>query len=90
MLHRMAEPAGDQSLWGLHKKWEGIDPATELPASLDAHRAAKADDGLTHCQTCGGENFTAVVTFLTDGTPARVLTPQTCVGCGALRQANWP
>lgn len=87
----MAQPEPvDESLWGLHKKWEGIDPGTPLPASLDAIRAARSDDGIAHCGTCGGEWFTSTVRYAADGTPARVLTPQTCVGCGALRQARWP
>lgn len=79
-----------ESLWDLQKQFEGIDPATPLPTSLDARRAAKQDDGLAHCQTCGGTHFTGVISFATDGTPAQVLTPQTCLGCGALRKANWP
>lgn len=76
-----------ESLWDLHKKWEGIDPAVELPTTLDAHRDHQ--DGLTHCEACGGENFTAVVTFHADGSPQRILTPQTCIGCGELRKATW-
>lgn len=79
-----------ETLWELYKDFEGIDPATPYPTSLDAARAAKLVDGLTHCTTCGGTDFTGVITFASDGRPARVLTPQTCIGCGALRQVNWP
>lgn len=76
------------SLWDLHKKWEGIDPATELPATLDARRPH--DDGLTHCTNCGGEWFTATLRLTDTGQPAQILTPQTCIACGAIRQSAWP
>lgn len=79
-----------ESLWDLYKDWSDIDPAVDLPVSLDAHRVARAPDALTHCQACGGTDFRGVITFAADGTPARVLTPQTCVGCGAHRRVGWP
>lgn len=74
-----------ESLWGLYKQFEGIDPATEVPASLDAHRATKTDDGFAHCETCGGIWFTATISYRSDGSPIGTLAPSTCVGCGALR-----
>lgn len=83
----MAEPA-DDSLWAQNKRIQGIDPDTELPTTLESRR--QHDDGLTHCARCGGFWFTGTIAFTDDGQPARVLTPQTCVGCGELRKANWP
>lgn len=77
-----------ESLFDLHKQWDDVDPAAELPATLDAHRDHQ--DGLAHCQRCGGFHFTATVILDDAGQPARMLTPQTCVGCGELRKANWP
>lgn len=85
----MAEPS-ETSLWDLYKEWSDLPPDTELPTSLDAKRAQKHDDGLSHCGTCGGEWFVGTIQFDTDGTPRQVLTPQRCLGCGAARQANWP
>lgn len=84
----MLQGMAGESLWDLTKKWEGIDPATELPVTLDARRDHA--DGLTHCARCGGKYFTGTVVFDQAGQPTQVLTPQTCIGCGALRQANWP
>lgn len=77
-----------ESLFELYKKWEGIDPAAELPTTLDSRR--DHTDGLTHCARCGGTYFTGTLVFDAAGEPAQVLTPQTCVGCGTLRQASWP
>lgn len=85
----MGEAAG-VSLWDLHKQFEGIDAAAALPASLDARRAAKTEDGLAHCADCGGHLFSGAIAFRADGSPAQILTPQRCIGCGALRQASWP
>lgn len=79
---------GDASLWDLHKENAGIDPATELPTTLAARRDHA--DGLTHCARCGGVHFTATVMLDDHGAPAQMRTPQTCVGCGELRKANWP
>lgn len=76
-----------ESLWDLHKEFAGLPADTELPTVLDAHRAHT--DGLAHCQRCGGVHFTATVILSADGAPASMLTPQTCIGCGALRQATW-
>lgn len=77
-----------ESLFGLYKEWHGVDPTVELPATLAAHR--EHTDGLAHCPKCGGVAFTSTVVFTADGTPAQVLSPQKCIGCGELRKANWP
>lgn len=87
----MAEPAAPEaggSLWDLNKRAEGLDPDTELPTTLDSRRVHT--DGLLHCGKCGGVWFTGTIAFAADGTPARILTPQLCVGCDELRKANWP
>lgn len=83
-------PPDSTSLFDLHKQFLGVDPAAELPTSLDAHRAAKSDDGYAHCARCGGTEFHASVRFTTSGDPDRILAPQHCIGCGTLRQADWP
>lgn len=90
MAEPSEQPADERSLFDLYKEWADIDPATELPTSLDARRALKADDGLTHCAKCGGHWFVGTIAFDADGQPARVLTPQRCLGCGEQRQASWP
>lgn len=81
-----AEP----SLWDMEKAWRGLPADTELPTSIVARRVSKQDDGVTHCRRCGGVAYTGTIVFLSSGAPAHVMAPQKCVGCGELRQANWP
>lgn len=86
----MAAPSDEKSLWDLYLEWQDLPADTPMPTSLDAHRAAKADDGLAHCGKCGGHWFVGTITFASDGRPLQVLPPQRCIGCGHQRPAEWP
>lgn len=88
----MSETPAEQydSVWAQYLAERGLPPDTPMPTQLDAYRASAHPDGLRHCTRCGGTLFTATVVLSAAGQPVAALKPQTCVGCGALNQQQWP
>lgn len=85
----MSDEPRFESIWVLWLRARGLPEDTPYPRDIRTAPSVVEHDPVRRCRQCGGHYFQAVLILAADGTPVRMLPPQTCVGCGAIAQHNW-